>query len=516
MTDQTVSRPRGAVCARKLCRARFRRLDPLSGPALLNDLAGFREKGDRHHLCEAPSGPFRQMVPVTFLPPRIVQRYLALAGFVVGTVVLLGCISASGALQAAEPPAPAPGAQPAQPGGAPGAAAGYDSIAIDPQQQANWARNAGSVKSMLRDARFQEGEQEVFDRFFLGYYLPRWSDPNNVTALTEYRDDLEIRYLRTAKPGPPCNRLNELILAFLATGVPADMVPAGLQNEIPPGTALAKGNFHPAVRVNAMLMVGRLNVAGGNPPVPWPQALPAMVVAVRDPQQIDGVRVAALIGILRHAESGIADPDARAALADMAADLAAAATPPPGRTPEGHAWTRMRAIEILGTMGWVGNATAGNIGEPVAKLLSDMAADPQLDIWLRCAAARALGGLQYQGAGGLDPDQLVRTFGRLTIDVVAAEDQPVSRRRLKYRLASVWYGLMGKDWAPSGSRDPEPGRGVAHLATSTEQRALLDPVRDTLDDMMIALDTRSVDQTALTDEVNRLTADLETKLRPTP
>ncbi len=25
-------------------------------------------KGDRHHLCEAPSGPFRQMVPVPFFP----------------------------------------------------------------------------------------------------------------------------------------------------------------------------------------------------------------------------------------------------------------------------------------------------------------------------------------------------------------------------------------------------------------------------------------------------------------
>ena len=43
----------------------------------LNDLAGFREKGDRHHLCEAPSGPFRQMVPVTFFPPKIVQGHLA-------------------------------------------------------------------------------------------------------------------------------------------------------------------------------------------------------------------------------------------------------------------------------------------------------------------------------------------------------------------------------------------------------------------------------------------------------
>ena len=35
--------------------------------------AGSREKGDRHHLCEAPSGPFRQMVPVTFFPPSIIR-----------------------------------------------------------------------------------------------------------------------------------------------------------------------------------------------------------------------------------------------------------------------------------------------------------------------------------------------------------------------------------------------------------------------------------------------------------
>ena len=29
-----------------------------------------RERGGRHHLCVAPSGPFRQMVPATFFPLR--------------------------------------------------------------------------------------------------------------------------------------------------------------------------------------------------------------------------------------------------------------------------------------------------------------------------------------------------------------------------------------------------------------------------------------------------------------
>ena len=37
---------------------------------LLNDLAGFWEKGDRHHLPERPGGCCAQMVPVPFSLPR--------------------------------------------------------------------------------------------------------------------------------------------------------------------------------------------------------------------------------------------------------------------------------------------------------------------------------------------------------------------------------------------------------------------------------------------------------------
>ena len=48
---------------------------PWSFSSLLNHLAGW-EKGGRHHLCEAPSGPFRQMVPVTFFSPPFVRRAL--------------------------------------------------------------------------------------------------------------------------------------------------------------------------------------------------------------------------------------------------------------------------------------------------------------------------------------------------------------------------------------------------------------------------------------------------------
>ena len=38
-------------------------------------LREFGKEGDGHVLCEAPFGPFRQEVAVTFCPPRIVKAH---------------------------------------------------------------------------------------------------------------------------------------------------------------------------------------------------------------------------------------------------------------------------------------------------------------------------------------------------------------------------------------------------------------------------------------------------------
>ena len=62
---------------------------------------------------------------------------------------------------------------------------------------------------------------------------------------------------------------------------------------------LAAGPYHPAVQVNAMLMIGELNSVE-QPPTPLPEALDAMIAAVQDTKLSDAVRVAALVGIERH------------------------------------------------------------------------------------------------------------------------------------------------------------------------------------------------------------------------
>ena len=65
---------------------------------------------------------------------------------------------------------------------------------------------------------------------------------------------------------------------------------------------MAKQNYHPAARYNAMLIVGELNdkeaVKGGSSPTapePSAQALIAMLKELDSPTQIDPVRVACLI-----------------------------------------------------------------------------------------------------------------------------------------------------------------------------------------------------------------------------
>src|SRR5690606_9173279 len=70
---------------------------------------------------------------------------------------------------------------------------------------------------------------------------------------------------------------------------------------------LYEGNFHPGVRFNAMLVVGDLDQAPAQlvyqrPPVPYRPSLDLMEAAFLDPKQIEPVRVAALIGIHRHAQ----------------------------------------------------------------------------------------------------------------------------------------------------------------------------------------------------------------------
>jgi len=119
--------------------------------------------------------------------------------------------------------------------------------------------------------------------------------------------------------------------------------------------AIALGDFHPVARVNATLMLAHVDdqpadLRAGRPPVPASAALPLLVQLYRAETSPDGVRAAALQGILRHVQMGaVTDPAYRDGIARIALALAES-DPPAGRSPEAHAFLQRYALDLLATL----------------------------------------------------------------------------------------------------------------------------------------------------------------------
>jgi len=113
-------------------------------------------------------------------------------------------------------------------------------------------------------------------------------------------------------------------------------------------------NFHPVIRFNAMLVIAELlndNLLKDPKVKPSVDALPVLVRSAGDPKLPGAVRIAALIGIKRHAEApGIKDEHKKLIL-DAMAKLIADKTVSGDATEESAAWQRMRAAEVASILG---------------------------------------------------------------------------------------------------------------------------------------------------------------------
>ena len=163
-------------------------------------------------------------------------------------------------------------------------------------------------------------------------------------------------------------------------------------------------NLHPAVRYNLLLLLGQLNereaeLRGSNkqPPIPHLKVLKFLILAYNDKDQIDAVRIAALLGMRRHVElrvqmtgSAAIGSDDRENVAALALDLAKAQEPPAGRSASGHDWMRRRAVEILGRL-----ASPGKENE-IETALTEIIANAENSIALRCDTAHAIGRINLE------------------------------------------------------------------------------------------------------------------------
>ncbi len=177
--------------------------------------------------------------------------------------------------------------------------------------------------------------QAEFDLFFTKVVFPQFTLTDNIT------------FKNTAKPPQIICLLPYMRRDFKDFYKTADETARKRLNTLAltEMMKIAKDNYHPVARYNAMLLVSDLNESD-SPEVPYREALKEMYRVVGDSNLPEAVRIAALIGITRHAKAGVEAPVA-ATLAAFLSKLAGTKSPPPGTSIEGHDWIRRRAIDAI-------------------------------------------------------------------------------------------------------------------------------------------------------------------------
>ncbi|MDR1957543.1 MAG: hypothetical protein LBQ54_00580 [Planctomycetaceae bacterium] len=272
----------------------------------------------------------------------------------------------------------------------------YDEGNIDKSQ----AGKKNDVLTALRSGAGLGDGNSVVKTYLRKFFFPRWTAAANAAELINYRNR-ELPELLDAATGQARTELLEeckTLLAYMAS---------------------SKKNYYPACRFNAMYALGSLNLQEGQPPVPYTPAVAELLKGYQDKTYPDGVRLAALEGLQRHAMLGIPDDSLRdeqvvPLLTQIALDTpyhegdttekpgdtaleivveqkeGFSKTSEPQRSAEIQDWYRMRAIQGLGAM--KGTKVAGKIAGTLLTIIENKVENPVI----KYEAAFALGQLEIK------------------------------------------------------------------------------------------------------------------------
>ncbi len=214
----------------------------------------------------------------------------------------------------------------------------YDSVAMP--EALNDATVVRRVEGIAKSyASTGNGDPAMVSGYFKVYIPAKMTDPNgvqNISTVAQEAASLLVRAQRSSN-----QQVAQQITVLLFESM----------------KGIAEGNYHPAARINAILLLSRLdrqaaNPAAKTPPIPLVrQVLPILLSLYQDANNVDGVRAAALHGIHRHVRFGFPDIDQAnnaAITQEMTALLTSAA--PAGRDAKAHAYLQRFAVDILDTV----------------------------------------------------------------------------------------------------------------------------------------------------------------------
>jgi hypothetical protein len=325
------------------------------------------------------------------------------------------------------------------------------------------------VREILTGRAPLDGSKTEFDEYFTRQIFAEMTVTAEIGQLTERRQKFfrENVHRVTGQPKAVHDALIQLTFQIMQVLV------TGRQGK----------HFHPAVRCNAMLIIGELNqdeatgiASSLRPAVPHAAALEFMLQQLNDPNQIDEVRMAALIGILRHADIyrksallAVGQGDSQQQqqrnqkIYAAAIKIAQQKDPPQGRTTEGHAWMRRRALDILIAL----NAGSDQVNELVQELI----ADPNEPVSLRLTAAEAIGKLNAIGANS-DPAATAEKIASIAAEVCKSElawwDSETKREEERKLMRQSGQGAGGAMMMGEGY-----GAGDEYQTPESDQTAMM-------------------------------------------
>jgi hypothetical protein len=232
-----------------------------------------------------------------------------------------------------------------------------------------------------------ETDKERFTAYFRDYYFRAMTlySPKDLEELGDLRYNLFSRYLWKAQSEVVQQDLTDLAYQAMGKIIVADNPP-----------------YHPAVRYNAVLVLGMLDQqyaidSGANrrAPKPMPKANKFLVAAAKaglEGKIPPALLVGALVGLDRHAQyhKSLA-PEATAAMATVALEIINRDEPIQEVDEDVYTWMQLRAASVLANLGAVGQGSRN-----LNALLKLIAGGKSLDD--RCRVAGLLKKINFQGA----------------------------------------------------------------------------------------------------------------------
>ncbi len=304
---------------------------------------------------------------------------------------------------------------------------GFGSLAVTAQQPAHkqqpadpkldsWAKvktsdETKAIQGMLRgEAPVDEAQ---FDAFFNRAVFPQFTQAANITYASNKRAEDGKTMVKTTVSLLPAMR-RDFKNMFLGREFSAAMRDKVNALTVAAMGAIAADDYHPASRYNAMLLIADLNQDEASQ-TPYAPALPALGKGFVNPKYPDAVRLAALMGIHRHAKAGIRGSTEGVARIMIA--FAQDGALPPSRSREAHDWLRRRAIDVLVAI----YSKTPPTDDKLFNLLSTVIADKEATVELRCAAIEALLALKLAPPAGFAVDKLVLAIGMVGVDAYHRE-----------------------------------------------------------------------------------------------